>query len=244
MNKIRFNYSLKNIGLPTQNQYRRSLLQKVESVTQRMRWKAHFYLNGETRNDKHFYGLPSNNNAPPVSQLKAFEDDLVKLVQNVSFRKINEPFLNNIKKDLKNIKSSKSIFVFADKTKNIYEVPPNEYDKLLTENITKSYKVGYDGITEDINEELRDISSNLNIGNRIHAMAQTEAFITLKDHKDNFESNPKCRLINPAKSELGRVSKIILDSINREIRSTTNVNQWRNSLSVINWFKEIKNKSR
>ena len=111
-----------------------------------------------------------------MSQLKAFED---------------EPFLNNIKKDLKNIKSSKNIFVFADKTKNIYEVPPNEYDKLLTENITKSYKVGYDGITENINEEMRDISSNLNIGNRIHVMVQTEAFITLKDHKDNFESNPK-----------------------------------------------------
>ena len=105
---------MKNIGLPTHNQYRRSLLQKVESVTQRMRWKAHFYSNGETRNDKHFYGLQSNNNAPPVSQLKAFEDDLGKLVHNVSFRRINGPFLNNIKKDLKNIKSSKNIFVFAD----------------------------------------------------------------------------------------------------------------------------------
>ena len=75
-------------------------------------------------------------------------------------------------------------------------------------------------------------------------MAETEAFITLKDHNDNFESNPKCRLINPAKSELGKVSKIILDCINQEIRSSTNVNQWRNSQSVINWFKEIERKSR
>jgi hypothetical protein len=47
-------------------------------------------------------------------------------------------------------------------------------------------------------------------------MAETEAFITLKDHKDNVESNPKCRLINPAKRELGKVSKVILDSINQE----------------------------
>ena len=117
----------------------------------------------------------------------------MKLFHNVSLRRINEPFPNNIKKDLKNIKSSKNIFVFADKTKNIYEVPPNEYSKLLTGNITKSYKLGYDGITEDMNKELRDISSNLNIGNRIHVMSQNEAFITLKDHKDNFESNPNCR---------------------------------------------------
>jgi hypothetical protein len=75
-------------------------------------------------------------------------------------------------------------------------------------------------------------------------MAETEAFITLKDHMENFESNPKWRLINPAKSELGKVSNVILDSINQEIRSTTNVNQWRNSQSVINWFKDIEHKSK
>ena len=75
-------------------------------------------------------------------------------------------------------------------------------------------------------------------------MAENEAFITLKDHKDNFDSNLKCRLINPAKSELGRVSKVILDSIKQEIRSATNVNQWKNSQSVINWLKKIERKSR
>ena len=208
-----------------------------------MRWKAHFFLNGETRSEKIYYGLPSNNNAPPLRELKTFEDDLVKLVQNVTFRNINEPFLNNIKNDLKNMNSSKNVYVFADKTKNIYEVSPTEYNKLLTENITKSYKLAHGRITDDINQELCEISSNLNIGNRVHVMAETEAFITLKDHKDNFESNPKCRLINPAKSELGKVSKVILDSINQEIRSTTNVNQWRNSQSVINWFKDIEHKS-
>jgi hypothetical protein len=176
--------------------------------------------------------------------LKAFEDDLVKLIQNISFRDINEPFLNTINKDLKTINNSKNVYVFADKTKNIYEISPTEYNKLLTENITKSYKLGYDSITADINEELCNISSQLNIGNRIDVMAETEAFITLKDHKDNFESKPKCRLINPAKSELGKVSKVILDSINQKIRSTTDVNQWINSQSVINWFKEIEHKSR
>ena len=66
------------------------------------------------------------------------------------------------------------MYVFADKTKNIYEVPPTEYNKLLTENVTKSYKLGHEGITDDINEELRNISSNLSIGDRIHVMAETE----------------------------------------------------------------------
>ena len=73
-------------------------------------------------------------------------------------------------------------------------------------------------------------------------MAQTPAFITLKDHKDNFDSQPKCRLINPAKSELGKVSKIILDEINNKLRSKLHVNQWKNTASVINWFNSINDK--
>ena len=70
-------------------------------------------------------------------------------------------------------------------------------------------------------------------------MAKKSAFITLKDHKENFNSNPKCRLINPSKSELGKVSKVILDDIKSKIRSTLNLNQWKNTQSVINWFQAI-----
>ena len=51
-------------------------------------------------------------------------------------------------------------------------------------------------------------------------MSKAKAFISLKDHKPDFENHPKCRLINPAKSQLGKVSKAILDKINNIIRTT------------------------
>jgi hypothetical protein len=35
---------------------------------------------------------------------------------------------------------------------------------------------------------------------------------------------------------------IILDDINTQIRNATGLNQWKNSLSVIDWFKNIKSK--
>lgn len=35
--------------------------------------------------------------------------------------------------------------------------------------------------------------------------------ITIKDHKNNFYSSPQVRLICPSNSELGRLSKLILD---------------------------------
>ena len=56
--------------------------------------------------------------------------------------------------------------------------------------------------------------------------ASHPAFITIKDHKPNFRNNTKCRLINPAKNELGLVSKNHLEKIIVNIANTINVNQW------------------
>ena len=75
-------------------------------------------------------------------------------------------------------------------------------------------------------------------------MKKREAFISLKDHKENSENNPKCRLINPAKSDSGKISKLILDKVNTRLRTILNVNQWRNTQNVIEWFGNIEQKSR
>ena len=76
------------------------------------------------------------------------------------------------------------------------------YNKLLHDNmyITKTYKHGSEDNISEINNELKHIADKLSIGNRIECMKKREAFISLKDHKENFENNPKCRLINPAKA--------------------------------------------
>ena len=48
--------------------------------------------------------------------------------------------------------------------------------------------------------------------------------------------------INPAKNELGRIRKAILDNINRRLCTSLNINQWKNTASVIEWFKRIEQK--
>ena len=63
-----------------------------------------------------------------------------------------------------------------------------------------------------------------------------------KDHKENFQNNPSVRLINPAKNELGRLSKFIIQAMNKELRHIFNLNQWKNTEGVINWFKRINEK--
>ena len=125
---------------------------------------------------------------------------------------------------------------------SLYEVPPEHYKKLRKENVTKTYKKANDHLYNQINEEAKSIASNLGLDNRIESLAKSEAFITLKDHKENFHSKPTCRLINPAKSEIGKISKSILDTINTDLRKILHYNQWKNTRSVIEWFNNVKDK--
>ena len=92
---------------------------------------------------------------------------------------------------------------------------------------------------EGFDSEAKSIALELNIDNRTEQIAKQQAFTTLKGHKDNFATHPTCRLTNPAKSELGKVSKQILDNINSKIRKATKLNQWKNTSDVTNWFTSI-----
>ena len=78
--------------------------------------------------------------------------------------------------------------------------------------------------------------------NKMLINGKNNCFITLKHHKENFLNNPKTRLLNPAKNELGRISEAILGKINLNLRSATKTNQWKNTYDVISCFKSVKNK--
>ena len=140
-----------------------------------MRWKAHFFLKGEkSQENTRNFGLSSNKTPPTVLELKPFEEDVIKLQETIKFRDTKDYFQDTLANDLKKINSSDKMFVFADKTRNIYETSLDTYNKLLHENITKTRS--------------------------FEKTKKREAFISLKDHKENFQTNPKCRLINPAKA--------------------------------------------
>ena len=73
-------------------------------------------------------------------------------------------------------------------------------------------------------------------------MANKAAYVTLKDHKPNFNNDPSCRLTNPTKSEIGHISKNILTKIIKAIVDKNNTNLWRNTRSVLDWFKNTNHK--
>ena len=93
----------------------------------------------------------------------------------------------------------------------------SHYEKLLTDNITKTYKLSNNNIYNNINLEAKHIAKKLEIADRVECMARKPVYITIKDHKENFNTSPKCRLINPAKSEIRKASKCIVENINKTI---------------------------
>lgn len=244
MDPINFGYSTKNIPLPSEKDYKRKLIEKTEHLCKRMRWKAFFFLNPDaSRKDKETYGFHSSKTAPQVPELQLFESKLLEMISNIKFTKSKNGFQKQLSSDIhRKVKNTNKLVISADKSTNFYNMDKKDYQDLLLKNITKTYKKVDREAVNDINKEAKHIAEQLELDDRIEILADKKAFITLKDHKPNFANNPTCRLINPAKSEIGNISKQILDRINSKIVSNNKLNQWKNTSSVLKWFNNIANK--
>ena len=86
----------------------------------------------------------------------------------------------------------------------------DDYSKVLKVNITKAYKHAQPKLEKSIKLEAKHIAINLELSDRIKRLASTPAYITLKDHKESFHVNTPCRLINPCKSEIGKINKLTI----------------------------------
>ena len=104
-----------------------------------------------------------------------------------------------------------------------------QYQKLLHDNVTKHYRHAPEEVFYNINAEAQSIATQLNVADRMDVLARKTAFVTLKDHKENFLNKLPCRLINSAKSEIGLISKRILDRINVTLKKELRVQQWKDT---------------
>ena len=185
-----------------------------------MRRKALEFLGKLHSSDKITYGFKSRNYPPIVHELENFENELLFLIKNIQFRKVNNNFQSQLNEDIKQIKGDSKIFVPADKSRNIYKMDKETYEKLLHENITKTYKKTGKKRVRAINVDAKKIATHLELEDRIEKMQESECYITVKDHKEDFPHKISCRLINPSKSDIGKLSKIILDKINSDLHSS------------------------
>ena len=246
MLKANFDYSLKNIPIPPRNSYLKTLIARTDDFIQRLRWKVFFFLkNNDNVEDetplKPTYGFRTDKAAPPQKELFHFERELITAITSIKFSNHKNEFQQQLSQDIRKLNMSSNLFVPADKTNNIYEMDAKSYNKLLHDNVTTNYAKCNSEIESSINKQAAGIVKELEIENRVEQIAKKDAYVTLKDHKDNFQSKTKCRLINPMKSNIGKISKIILDEANTTIKVTKNLKQWTSTDDVIKWFDDLDN---
>ena len=227
LEQINLGYSLKNIPIPSSKQHMKCLIEKVDSFIRRISWKAYFFDYPDSSNSTDNYNFKSERCPPQHDGLIPFENDFYEMIRAIKFRPVCNSFQSMLKQDVKEINSFKTLFVPSDKTTNLCKVNKQDYKKLLLDNVTASNQKIEPSTNDKINLEAKIIATKLILDDRVEALSQRNAFITLKDHNPNFPNSSKCRLINPTKSEIGKISKIILDTINSSIRVNSDLNQWR-----------------
>ena len=246
MEQTVFPYSTKNIPIPTEKDYKLQLIEKTEACLKRMRWKAAFFLNPNMKStEKPTYGFKSRTTPPAVPELSVFERKITAMISNVKFcyRNVNQ-FQKTLTHDVKEkIQKSNKLIIPADKTNNYYKMSTEQHKRLLHNNVTKTYSKASKNASDEIAQQDKAIAERLELADRINVTREKEAYITLKDHKPNFINNPTCRLINPRKSEIGQISKQILDRINNAVIASTQVNLWKNTYAALDWFNDIEDKA-
>ena len=110
--------------------------------------------------------------------------------------------------------------------------------------VVKNYKKAPPDLEKELNNEAKMLAPRLGIVDRVEKYNTKNCFITIKDHKSDFKTNPECRLINPAKTQIGRIIKIIVQEICDSLRLALNINQWRSIKDCIKWFEEYEKNDR
>ena len=202
------------------------LVSMILSVCTRVRWKLAHYKHPEWKNNKENFGFKTPNSPPRDDDLKAFENMMFDIPNRIKFRDPRNAYQNKLKKDVSKIKGQEKLVVMSDKTRNAYLCKSEDYNKYMSNAITKDFKKADPNVINIINSEAAAITNKLEISDRVDQFRLQEPFITIKDHKEDFPARIDTRLINPAKSNIGVISKTILDRINEAIRNKLGVKHW------------------
>ena len=116
--------------------------------------------------------LVSNQHPPPCTEVEHFENDLINIINNAKFTNNKNSFQKKLRADIIEIKNSRNIYVFANKTNNVYKMLTSEHSKLLKENVTKTYKIAPEKLQKSINLEAKSIATYLKLSDRLEKLAE------------------------------------------------------------------------
>ena len=169
---------------------------------------------------------------------------MLDLPNRVQLKPVTNTFQSDLGKAVRDINNCPDVIISADKTCNFYRLPPQDYNQLLSDTITSTYRKVDKDVEDNINKEASAIAEKLELEDRIDIYTHKNPYVSVKDHKPSFPARIETRLINPAKTHIGIIAKKTLDKINLAVKSAIGVQQWKSTSEVIDWFHDITNKQR
>ena len=261
---IKLKYSKKDIPVPGQIEYLKKLTNAIEKFIRRIGWAVHFVNDPDDAEDKREnYGFKSGSAPPRVAlgEIKGFYEDLCEMVGNIKFKdRVNNKFQDGLRKWLRSVNTEKKVLIAADKTDNYYYLPPRSLNKIVKNNVTKDYKVVDEEQVNKVNLDklklARKIDGNTDLdpekdkrsglARKMEKYSRQEAFVTIKDHSKKFRTEPvdnkPVRLVNPSKTDMGKVSRRKLQVITNVVRERTSLNQWQSTQQALRWFGGLSHK--
>ena len=241
LEKVSLGYAQKCIPLGSREHIKGELIKMTAKFTRRLEWRVWHFLHPGAASDRETFGFGTEGRPKPEPLLKEFKTKLTGLVRSVEFHQRQGQPQNNpqakLKSDIQRFKVENRILCNADKTSNSYLLPTQTYDNLLQREVTKAYMRAPHNVVRQLNRRQGQLAAVLDLADRVEIIRCVPAYVTLKDHKERFQENLPCRLINPCKQEIGKVAKLKLEQLNKHIRKTKKLNQFTNTQQVIEWFK-------
>ena len=101
----------------------------------------------------------------------------------IEFMNSKNTFQAKMREDIERIKKSRKVWVRSDKSNNIYQVSPHEYERILNAKITESYKLDHCDTITQINRDTAKFAQKVNMIDRLGKLEEKSAYILFKDHK-------------------------------------------------------------
>ena len=219
---------------------------RIRNLVTGMTWHAIFVLGmAKPGQSKERYGFNSLEQPDNLPIMEPFKERLANdLVGNIKWKNNTNDLQKEMKQEIRKMDRSLDLYIAGDKSTNYYKVSHKEHSKHQDRDITKDYRKSSKEEFANVTKDDKKIAESLNIADRVFRTSEKQSFLTYKDHKDDFKNTKASRLLNPCKQELGKVSKQILVKVVTFVRNATKLLQFKNSISVIQWFNQIENKQK
>ena len=88
---------------------------------------------------------------------------MTDMIENLEFKRVKNESQSNLRNDIRQIPESNNLFVSAGKSRNICKVSIPSCERMMQENVTKTYKKCNTNKFNSINFKAKQIASKLKI---------------------------------------------------------------------------------